>query len=261
VRSLYFPQMGLGRTVTSMNRVPRSVRQIWKETRGSIFVEALKYIGGATLLKSIGSAIWRLFTRAPVYWRLLLAEFFVGLFALAAAILLQRARRRPGASEDQESMVVQVGSAAPRSKPPHGIFFSPLQIEVMELIRGLKGLLLNAGPAPDFVALQDNHDLSDLQDRLTKWNRLLREWSTKIEARYKLYFAKQTEEVRLRINVMGLARPTEIEAALHSLEAIPGRGVKSSEEVKSLIEALQTLFMFLDGQTGESVTAQKAESA
>jgi hypothetical protein len=245
-----------------MGRVTGSIRQIWRETRGNFFVEGLKYIAGATLLKSIGSAISRLFTHAPLYWYFLFAEFCVGLSALTGAIWLQRERRRPSASKDHIPIAGQMVEAAnPQGTLPHAVFFSPLQIEAMQIARGLREVLANVGPAPVFVVQPDNQDQLDLQDRLTRWNRLLREWSSKIDANYKLYFAKQTENLRLKINAMVMEKPIQIETDLWSLETIPSRGVKSGEDLEKIIEALQRLFMFLDGQNGESPLPRRAESA
>ena len=239
-----------------------TIKQIWRETRGNFLVEALKYIAGVTVLKSVGAVVWGSITHAPLYWRFLLAEFFVGLFVFAEAVWLRRASGTRDVPEEQESIKTQIVELpTPKERFPQGSLFSPLQLEVMQLVRGLKQALANAGPPPVFVVQPDNIDQGDLEDRLTNWNRLLREWSAKIEANYKLFFATRTETVRLQINAMPAEKPTQIETDLWSLEAIPGRGVKSTEEVREIIEALQRLFLFLDEQNSESPIAGRAQSA
>jgi len=60
---------------------------------------------------------------------------------------------------------------------------------------------------------------------------------------------------------MVMEKPIQIETDLWSLETIPSRGVKSGEDLEKIIEALQRLFMFLDGQNGESPLPRRAESA
>jgi hypothetical protein len=114
-----------------------AVTQVWRETRGNIFVEVVKHIAGATVLKSVGSALWGLLTPTPLYWHFLVAEFGIGLFLFIGAIYLQMARKKPsGSAQDASSVARTIGPANSQRKLPHEPLFSPIQIQAIQLIRG-----------------------------------------------------------------------------------------------------------------------------
>jgi hypothetical protein len=125
------------------------------------------------------------------------------------------------------------------------------QVEAIKLVRGLRKLIADAGAEPDFAPEQENRDLEYLANRLTDYNRRLFEWSSRFNANYNLHFAEAIENYRLAICVMKVEKTAQIRADLWSLEAIPGRGVKTSDDAEEIIEALQRLFIYLDVSTAK----------
>jgi hypothetical protein len=120
-----------------------------------------------------------------------------------------------------------------------GVLLSLPQVETIKLIRGLRRLIAEAGRS----------DVAYLESRLTEFNKRLFEWSSRFNANYNLHFAEAIENYRLSIWSMTTEKTPQVHSDLWSLEAIPRRGVKTSDDATKIVEALQRLFIYLDLST------------
>src|ERR1039458_4126558 len=101
--------------------------------------DCVKWLGGSSILSSIGHLCWLEFHHAPVDWSLLAALFVGGLIFVALGVWLQS--HNEDKSEKKNKNRPLAGSAAEES------VFSPLQIEAFRLAKDIRGYLLSLDSA------------------------------------------------------------------------------------------------------------------
>jgi hypothetical protein len=337
------------------------IKRLWRETRGNVIVECCKYIGGATVLKSAGSALWRLFTHAPLYGQLLLAEFIIGLVFLIAAICLQIAKRKPGSAIGGRTVSRQPPAQTQKLKILSAVYgshetdevedvtgtlqrlvfgdtlaviinkeifgdpaigkakrlqvsysydslavvkierrqsdlmvlpedtflreqadtkqkceareaerrealdrvgsleaklalFSPLQVEAYRLARQLRDLLgsldeeAKYADDPEYELLSLEEQRLSMEQRLTRFNRDFRSWGLTSDAKFKKYIFPELERVCLEILTSKTPKSDGLMADLSELKRLSSKAVETSEDIKGMIQILESMFFYMGEQ-------------
>jgi hypothetical protein len=90
-----------------MATIKNKLLQAWRETRGNLAVELLKWLGGSSVLTAIGKAISQAYYRSPVDWELFVCLVVFGVFLVGIAIIISRSKRE----EHLEVVAALIGKA------------------------------------------------------------------------------------------------------------------------------------------------------
>ncbi len=167
-----------------------SIKKWWRRLAPNAIWELLKWIGGSTMLTSIGHLISREYHRSPIDWWELAGLMGLGLILVIFGVWRER-RDAPLMAESSSSEVTPSGPPDPCAG-----LFTPLQIDAFRLAKEL--VPLGRWPGGSLAAFIANNMIPD-----PKYN----EWQRKVVSTYALDFAHRVRSLVLRFGKEGLSEP------------------------------------------------------
>ena len=140
-----------------MSNFQRKVAQLWRETRGNIAVELLKYLGGSSVLSAVWKAISQAVQHSSVDWLLFGGLVLFGVVLIVVAFVVSRGKESALEPRDATSPTVprQPDVAQAQKLKILSAVYGPYKgegaIDVTEVLRGLL--------TSDTLAVMVNNDL------------------------------------------------------------------------------------------------------
>jgi len=202
--------------------------------------DVIKWIGGSSIMASIGRFCWLEFHKSPVDWYWLAGLLIVGIILTFVGVFFQR--RKEVRLEKSDVITAQ---PFPDSLT---FLFPPLQTEILQLIRDLRQLLKDAGPAP---TLQTKHPgpmpkganvqvWTELQKiESDEWMKEYSEWARKLIYSYRQHFADRVKKFR---DALGASTGLVVVSLdPYTLDIRPG------DDFQNLLDILLDFFVKLEG--------------
>lgn len=170
--------------------------------------DVIKWLGGSSMMTSIGRLCWLEFHRSPVDWYWLAALFLVGIILTLIGVLCQHRKESHSAAESDTAAQAKTNSVGSEAPALHMLSFTPLQTEIFQLVRDLRKLLKDAGPAPVLetkypgpISKTANAQARQVREELiqietNEWMNKHSEWARKIIYRYREQFSDRVKKFR-----------------------------------------------------------------